>query len=97
MEILICGDCAVAAPFKMTFNTTGTASEVADGYQMVAWESVYITDELPRIGTVTAVSVSGSSTGRAAGDVREKGGLLLRQTDVYLKVIQVLYFMKGLA
>ena len=76
---------------------TGTTSEVADGYQMVAWESVYITDELSRIGTVTAVSVPGSSTGGTAGGVREKGGLLLRQTDVYLKVIQVLYFMKGLA
>ena len=65
----------------------GAASEGADRYPMVARESVYIADELSRIGTVTAVSVLGSSTGGTAGDVRKKGGLILRQTNVYLKVI----------
>ena len=77
--------------------TTGAALEGMDGYQMVANRTIYVTDELSGIGTVTAVSVSGSSTGGTAGNVREKGGLLLRQTGVYLKVIQVLYFMKSLA
>ena len=77
--------------------SAGAALEGADRYPMVAWESVYIADEMSRIGTVTAVSVPGSPAGGTAGDVREKGGLLLRQTNVYLKVIQVLYFMKSLA
>ena len=75
----------------------GAALEGTDGYQMVADEAVYIADELSRIGTVTAVSVSGSSTGGTAGDVREQGCILLRQTRVYLKVILMLYFMKSLA
>ena len=75
----------------------GAALEGRDGYQMVAWGAVYAADELSGIGTVTTVSVPGSSTGGAAWDIRKKGGLLLRQTGVYLKVIQVLYFMKGLA
>ena len=75
----------------------GAALEGMDGYQMVAERAVYVTDKLSRIGTVTAVSVLGCSTGGTAGDVREKGRLLLRQTSVYLNVIQVLYFMKGLA
>ena len=76
---------------------TGAALEGADRYPMVAWGSIYIADELSRIGTVTAVSVQGSPTGGTAGDVREKRGLLLCQTSIYLKVIQALYFMKGLA
>ena len=75
----------------------GAALKGADRYPMVAWESIYIADELSRIGTITAVSAPGSPAGGTAGDVREKAGLILRQTGVYFKVIQVLYFMKSLA
>ena len=75
----------------------GAALEGADGYQMVAREAITVADKLPGIGTVTAVSVPGSPAGGTTGDVREKGGILLRQAGVYLKVIQELYFMKSVA
>ena len=64
---------------------------------MIAWGAVYIADELSGIGTVTAVSVSGSPTGRAVLDIRKKGGLILRQAGLYLKVIQMFHLMKGRA
>ena len=76
---------------------TGAALKGTDGYQMIAGGAAAVADELSGIGTVTAVSVPGSSTGGTSGGVREKGGLILRQTNVYLIVIQVLYFMKDLA
>ena len=76
---------------------TGAAFKGADGYQMIAGGAASAADELSGIGTVTAVSVPGSPTGGTTGDVREKGGILLRQEDVYLKIIQELYFMKSVA
>ena len=75
----------------------GAASEGADGYPVITWGAVYIADELSGIGTVTAVSVPGSPTGRAVSDIRKKGGLLLRQAGIYLKVIQMFHLMKSLA
>ena len=76
---------------------TGAALKGADGYQMVAGGAAAAADELSGIGTVTAVSVPGSPTGRAVSDIRKKGGLLLRQEGIYLKVIQMFHLMKGLA
>ena len=76
---------------------TGAALKGADRYQMIAGGAAAIADELSGIGTVTAVSVPGSPTGGTAGDAREKGGILLREAGIYLKVIQVLYFMKSVA
>ena len=77
---------------------TGAALKGTDGYQMITGgAAAAVADELSGIGTVTAVSVPGSPTGRTAGGVREKGGILLRQAGIYLKVIQVLYFMKSVA
>ena len=76
---------------------TGAALKGVDRYQMVAKRAVYVTDELSRIGTVTAVSVPGSPTGGTARGVRKKGGIYLCQAGIYNEVIQVLYFMKGLA
>ena len=78
---------------------TGAALKGTDGYQMITGgaAAAAVADELSGIGTVTAVSVPGSPTGGTAGGVREKGGILLRQAGIYLKVIQVLYFMKSVA
>ena len=76
---------------------TGAALKGTDGYQMITGGAAAVADELSGIGTVTAVSVPGSPTGGTAGGVREKGGILLRQAGIYLKVIQVLYFMKSVA
>ena len=76
---------------------TGAALKGTDGYQMIAGGAAAVADELSGIGTVTAVFVPGSPTGGTAGGVREKGGILLRQAGIYLKVIQVLYFMKSVA
>ena len=56
---------------------TGAALKGADRYQMVARDAITVADKLPGIGTVTAVSVPGSSTGGTSGNVREKGGVLL--------------------
>ena len=75
----------------------GAALEGADGYQMIAREAITVADKLSGIGTVTAVSVPGSSTRGTSGNVREKRGVLLHQTSVYLIIIQVLYFMKSSA
>ena len=76
---------------------TGAAFKGADGYQMIAGGAAAIADELSGIGTITAVSVLGSPTGGTAGDVRKKRGVHLCQVGIDSEVIQVLYFMKGLA
>ena len=76
---------------------TGAAFKGADGYQMIAGGAAAAADELSGTGTITAVSVPGSPTGGTTGDVREKGGILLCQAGVNLKVTQMLYFMKDLA
>ena len=76
---------------------TGAALKGVDRYQMVAWDAITVADKLSGIGTVTAVSVPGSSTRGTSGNVREKRGVLLHQTSVYLIIIQVPYFMKSIA
>ena len=76
---------------------TGAAFKGADGYQMIAGGAAAAADELSGIGTVTAVSVLGGPTGGTVRGVRKKGGIYLCQAGIYNKIIQVLYFMKGLA